>query len=76
MVKFLVMEPTHDCSNPTFDISSCIFLDLFQAFGDVRSVGEDVLGNYEVACGSFVNLNVLLARYLEGAHRGMLCVCS
>ena len=44
--------------------------------GDVRSVGRDVLVNYEGACDDFVNLKMLCRLSLSKVLIGGGCVCD
>jgi hypothetical protein len=55
----IAVSPAHQSSSPRPDIGARIFLDLFQASGDVRSVGEDVPVYCEGVCGYFGNLKMV-----------------
>lgn len=59
MVRFLVMEPTHQSSCLRLGTDSCVFWIYFRPSGDVRSVGGEVPVDYECVRGDFVNLKML-----------------
>lgn len=47
MVRFLVVEPTHQGLSPRLGIGALIFLIYFRLSGNVRSVGGDIPVEYE-----------------------------
>jgi hypothetical protein len=75
MVRFLMVEPTHEGSSPEFSTSDRIFLDLFGPFGDVRLVGEGVSIDYECVCDYIVNLKMLCRLSILKVLMGVGCAC-
>jgi hypothetical protein len=69
LVKFLVVELTHPCSNPIFDMCVAFMANYFLVGGDILIDSEPLL------MIDFVNLKIKTAQSFRYAHKIMVCVC-
>jgi hypothetical protein len=68
MFRFLVIEPTHSISNPTFDVRVA-YLQLI-----IFSVLVDILIDSDAFFTDFVNFKIKPTQSLGYANRDMMCV--
>jgi hypothetical protein len=66
LVRFLVVELTHTCSNPIFDM--CIVFTTNYSFSWRRHSREALLMT------DFVNLKIKSAQSFRCAHKGKVCL--